>query len=314
MLDLNDVALFVHVVRAGSFAAAARRLGMPANTASRRVQQLEQELGLRLMQRSTRKLTLTDAGMSFYAKCADQVEGLVEAAQEIGEGSQVPSGRVRVAAWADFFTVFRIEFLAAYPKVRLEFVLSDARADLIGEGIDVAIRSGEALEPTLVARRIGRGRMTLVASPTYLAAHGMPASIHELVDHDCVTLPQSSGRTVWLLEGPDGPIEAHVAGRFAANTTQALLKATLAGLGIALLPTVLTSSHVLAAELAEVLPEYGVNGPEVFLVYLSRRQLPRAVSAFIEFTIARMVDEGLVLTDSANRPTGKSEPTPLVDR
>src|SRR5882762_2988272 len=105
MLDLNDVALFVQVVRAGSFAAAARRLGMPANSASRHIQQLEQQLGLRLMQRSTRKLTLTDAGASFYARCADQVEALAEAAQELGEASHVPSGRVRVAAPADFFNV-----------------------------------------------------------------------------------------------------------------------------------------------------------------------------------------------------------------
>jgi len=135
------------MVRAGSFAAAARRLGMPANTASRRIQQLEQLLGLRLMQRSTRKLTLTDAGATFYARLCDQVEALTEAAQELGAGSHLPSGRVRVAAAADFFSVFRMEliaeFLDAYQKFGLEFVLSDERADLIEQGIDVAIRSGK---------------------------------------------------------------------------------------------------------------------------------------------------------------------------
>jgi DNA-binding transcriptional LysR family regulator len=304
MLDLNDVALFVQVVRAGSFAAAARRLGMPANTASRRIQQLEQQLGLRLMQRSTRKLTLTDAGAIFYARCADQVEALAEAAQELGEGSHVPSGRVRVAAPADFFNVFRMEliaeFLAAHPKVRLDFVLSDERADLIEQGIDVAIRSGKVLEPTLVARRIGTGRLTLVASPAYLAARGMPESVEALANHDCVTLPRPSGRAVWRLDGPDGAIETQVAGRFSANTAQALLKAVLAGLGIALLPAVMTSPHVRAGELIEVLPDHGVEGREAYLVYLSRRQLPRAVSAFIEFTMAKMVGEGLVLPASGN--------------
>ena len=283
MLDLNDVALFVQVVRAGSFAAAARRLGMPANSASRRIQQLEQQLGLRLMQRSTRKLTLTDAGATFYARCADQVEALAEAAQELGQGSHVPSGRVRVAAPADFFNVFRMEliaeFLAAHPKVRLDFVLSDERADLIEQGIDVAIRSGKVLEPTLVARRIGTGR---------------------------VTLPQPSGRTVWRLDGPDGAIEAQVAGRFSANTAQALLKAVLAGLGIALLPAVMTSPHVRAGELTEVLPDHGVEGREAYLVYLSRRQLPRAVSAFIEFTMAKMVGEGLVTPVSGHRASGQA--------
>ena len=298
MLDLNDIALFVQVVRAGSFAAAARRLGIPANTASRRIQQLERQLGLRLMQRSTRRLTLTDAGSNFYARCADQVEALAEAAQELGEGSQVPSGKVRVAAPADFFNWFRMdwiaEFLAAHPRVRMEFVLSDARADLIGEGIDLAVRGGKVLEPTLIARRIGTSRSTLVASPAYLAARGTPESISALADHDCIALPQSSGRTVWRLDGPDGSVEMEVSGRFYANTAQALLKAALAGLGIALLPEVMTSSHVRASELTEVLPDHGVEGVDVYLVYLSRRQLPRAVSAFIEFMMTKMVEERLV--------------------
>jgi len=298
MLDLNAVALFVQVVRAGSFAAAGRRLSMPANSLSRRIQQLERQLGLRLMQRSTRKLTLTDPGARFYARCADPVEALDEAAQEFSESSQVSSGRVRVAAPADFFNIFRMEliaeFLTAHPKVRLEFVLSDERADLIEQGIDVAIRTGKVLEPTLVARRIGTGRLTLVASPAYLSARGMPESVHALASHDCVTLPQSSGRTAWRLNGPDGAIETQVTGRFAASTALALLKAVLADLGIALLPAVMTASHVHAGALIEVLPDHGVESRDAYLVYLSRRQLPRAVSAFIEFTMATMVSEELV--------------------
>ena len=307
-MDLNDVALFVQVVRAGSFAAAARRMGIPANTASRRIQQLEQQLGLRLMQRSTRKLTLTDAGATFYARCADQVEALAEAAKELSEVSQVPSGRVRVAATADFFNVFRMEpiaeFLGDHPKVRLEFVLGDARADLIEEGIDVAIRSGKVLEPTLVARRIGTGRATLVASPAYLAARGMPESVEALASHDCVTLPQPSGQALWRLDGPGGETEVLVAGRFSANTAHALLKATLSGLGVALLPAPVTAPHVRAGELIEILPEHGVNGRDAYLVYLSRRQLPRAVSAFIEFMVAKMVGEGLVRPASGYRAAG----------
>jgi molybdate transport repressor ModE-like protein len=298
MLDLNDVALFVQVVRAGSIAAAARRIGMPANSASRRIQQLEQQLGLRLMQRSTRKLTLTDAGATFYARCADQVEALSEAAQELSEDGQVPSGKVRVAATADFFNIFRmeliVEFLAAHPKVRLEFVLSDERADLIEEGIDVAIRAGKVLEPTLVARRVGAGRVTLVASPAYLGARGMPESVQALASHDCVTLPSSSGHTMWRLDGPEGASQTQVSGRFSANTAQAMLEAVLAGLGIGLLPAVITSPHVSTGRLIEVLPDHSVEGIEVYLVYLSRRQLPRAVSAFIEFIVAKMVGEGLV--------------------
>jgi DNA-binding transcriptional LysR family regulator len=309
MLDLNDVALFVQVVRAGSFAEAARRLGMPPNTASRRVQALERHLGVRLMQRSTRKLTLTDAGRTFYGGCAGQVEALAQSAQELADGSQLPKGTVRVAAPADFFSFFLMdwiaEFLAAHPLVRVEFVLSDARADLIGEGIDVAFRAGKILEPNVVARHIGTGRATLVATSAYLAARGTPGTPEALSAHECVTLMQptgpigSTGRISWRLDGPHGAEEIAVGGRFSANTVQALLKAALAGLGIALLPAVITAPHVRTGDLKEVLPDYGVIGIGVYFVFLSSRQLPRAVRAFIDFTMAKMLDQGLIQPSAA---------------
>ena len=146
MLDLNDIALFVQVVRSGSFAEAARRLGVLSNTVSRRVQGLEQHLGTRLLQRSTRKLTLTSAGEEFNAGCAGAVAGLFEAGQDLSSGSQEPSGLVRFAAPADFLDMFVMEwvaeFLATYPRVRLALVLSDSKADLIADRIDVAFRGG----------------------------------------------------------------------------------------------------------------------------------------------------------------------------
>jgi DNA-binding transcriptional LysR family regulator len=146
MFDLNDVAMFVQVVRCGSIAVAARRVGVPSNTVSRRIQQLEARLGTRLMQRSTRKLTLTSAGRAFHERCAGAVDWLFEAGQELMTGSHEPGGLVRVAAPADFFDFFPMEwvagFLAAHPRVRLDFVLSDAKADLIAEQIDVAFRGG----------------------------------------------------------------------------------------------------------------------------------------------------------------------------
>ena len=306
MVDLNDVALFVQVVRAGSFAEAARRAGMPSNTASRRIQQLEEQLGLRLLHRSTRRLTLTDAGEAFYARCADEVEALSSAAVELAEGSQVPSGKVRVAAPADFFDWFRMdwvtEFLSTYPKVRLEFVLNDARADLVAEGIDVALRGGKVTEPTLIARRIGSNRACMVASPAYLAARGTPTSLDELASHDCLAVPPATGRTVWRLDGPDGPTEVQVGGRFYANAAHVLLKASLAGLGITLLPEMMTAPHLRSGQLVEVLPDHCVRGLDVYLVYLSRRQLPRAVSVFIEFAMTKIVAAGLVVAAGGPDP------------
>jgi LysR family transcriptional regulator AphB len=298
MVDLNDIALFVHVVRAGSFAAAARRLGMPSNTVSRRIQGLEQHLGVRLLQRSTRQLTLTAAGTTLFERSAGQVEALVEAATAASEGSAQATGKVRVAAAADFFRWFQVawlsDFLAEHPRVRLEFVLSDAHADLIEEGIDVAIRANVDNDSTLVARLVGSGRATLVASPDYLAERGMPQTVAALSAHDCVVTPKASGQATWTLTGPGGVEAVEVSGRFHANAMQALLDATLAGMGIGLFPTVVTAPLLRDGLLVEVLPAYGTDTIGIYLAYPSRRQLPRAVSAFVEFMTARMRDAGLV--------------------
>jgi DNA-binding transcriptional LysR family regulator len=294
MLDLNDVAVFVQVVRSGSFAEASRRLGVPPNTLSRRVQQLEARLGTRLMQRSTRHLALTSAGQAFHERCAGSVDGLLDAGQELMSGSQEPSGLVRVAAPADFFDFFPMEwmadFLAAHPRVRVDFVLSDARADLIAERIDVAIRGGPLEDSSFFARKVlDAGIDGLVASPAYIAARGAPRTPQELVDHDCLVFAHPSGRATWRLSGPDGAeAEVQVAGRFSGNTAQALRKATLAGLGIALLPSPMTRRELRAGLLVPVLPRYHRDGHGVNLVYPSRRHLPLAVSAFIDLVIDKL--------------------------
>jgi DNA-binding transcriptional LysR family regulator len=293
-LDLNDIALFVHVARWGSFAEAARRLGTPPNTLSRRIQQLENRLGMRLMQRSTRKLTLTSAGQAFLERCAPSVDGLVEAGQELMTGGREPSGLVRVAATADFFDFFPMEwvgeFLAAHPRVRLDFVLSDAKADLIAERIDIAIRGGPLEDSAYIGRQVlGAGLHGLVASPAYLAARGTPGSLQDLADHDCIAFAHPSGRATWRLTGPDGvEEEVQVAGRFSGNTAQALRKATLAGLGIGLLPPTMTRLDLQAGRLVPVLPQYQRTGYVLNVLYASRRQLAPAVSAFIELVMERL--------------------------
>lgn len=296
MLDLNDVAVFVQVVRCGSFAEAARRLGIPPNTLSRRVQQLEAQLGTRLMQRSTRKLSLTHAGQDFHDRCAAAVEGLVDAGQALMVGHDAPSGLVRVAAPADFFDFFPMEwlvaFLAQYPRVRVDFVLSDARADLIADRIDVAIRGGVLEDSGLFARRaLDAGLDGLVASPSYIAARGAPASLHDLAAHDCLVFAHTSGRATWQLSTHDGTdAEVQVAGRLSGNTVQVLRKAALAGLGIALLPSTMTRRELRAGLLVPVLPQYHRQGHGVHLVYASRRHLPPAVSAFIDLVATRLGD------------------------
>jgi DNA-binding transcriptional LysR family regulator len=295
VLDLNDVALFVEVVRSGSFAAAARRLGLPSNTVSRRVQDLETQLGTRLLQRSTRKLTLTTAGEEYHARSVGAVDELLLAGRALSSGGQEPSGLVRAAVPADFFDFFTIqevaEFLAAFPKVRLAFVLSDGRVDMITERIDVAFRGGRLEDAGYSGRQVvSDGNDNLVASPAYLAARGVPNSLEDLAVHDCITAPPPvTGYVTWRLTRPNGDeAEVRVTGRFSGNTAQAIRKAALAGLGIALLPHTIVKRELDAGSLISILPNYTRPGQGLNVLYPSARQVPLAVSTFVDRVVAAL--------------------------
>ena len=295
MLDLNQLAMFHAVVQAGSFAGAARRLGMPANSLSRHIRQLEEHLGQRLLRRSTRKLTLTSAGHTLDAQSREPLQEVLQAAQQLAQDSQTPSGTVRIAAPADFFDFFSMvwiaEFLATYPAVQLDFVLSDARSDLIAEGIDIALRGGELEDSSLVARKLGDASQVLAASPGYLAQRGTPGTFTELALHDCILsrrLGRNPERTVWRLDGPQGPETVEVGGRFGANTAQSQLRAAIAGLGICLLPKNLLSLARQNGQLTQILAGWEKSSGGFYAVYPSRRQIPRAVSAFVDLVLQRM--------------------------
>ena len=298
MLDLNEVRMFVQVIRAGSFAEAARRLGVPPNTLSRRIRQLESGLDTRLMQRSTRKLTLTAAGNGFFERCAPAVDCVLDAGKSLAGGSHTAAGTVRVAAPADFLEFFQVEwvwqFLSAHPKVRLDFVLSDAREDLIEEGIDVAFRGGSMSDQRLVFRQLMVQSFKLVASPSYVHLRGGPGSLQDLIRHDCLIGSGRSSPASWILRGPKGSEEVKVSGRFSANSARILLRGCLSGLGIALLPSVLTAPHLRAGRLIHVLPDYTRDGADLNVILPSSQQIPTAVSAFIEFAadkLQTMIDD-----------------------
>lgn len=299
MVDLNQLALFVQVVQSGSFAQAARRLAIPPATLSRQVAQLEDALAARLLQRTTRKLSLTDAGRTLFEQSVDQIDALKAAADTLSLDRQTPRGSVRIAASAGFFDYFRMEwiaeFLQLHPNVRVEFVLSDTMADLVGEGIDVAFRgSSELPDSSLVARKLATGALVLVASPAYLAARGTPRNLADLGSHDCIRAVHASGPVPWRLTGPEGPALVPVSGRFSANTGQAQRKAAIAGLGISLLPRNLVEASLGNGELAEVLPGVASNVGNLYVVYSSRRHVPRAVTAFVEMTVQRLTALNLV--------------------
>jgi len=294
VLDLNEVAMFVQVARLGSFAEAARHLRMPSATLSRRVRQLEAHLGTRLLQRSTRKLALTSGGQDFLERCLPAVDELMAAGQLQLAGSQEPSGAVRVAAPSNFFDFFPMEwvsgFLAANPRVRIDFVLSDAAADLVAERIDVAFRGGPLRDAGSATRRIFASYGGLFASPGYVAAHGQPASLHELGEHHCVTPPPDAGSyATWRLLDADGAEQdVRVRGRFVSNMQDVLRKAACAGLGIAALPSILVASDIAAGRLVPVLPQYRRAGRGLSVIYASRHHIPHAVSAFVEMAMEKL--------------------------
>ncbi len=292
MFDLNQVRLFAEVVRAGSFAAASRRLGIPPNTASRQIGALEAALGVRLLHRSTRKLSLTSAGQRFHARCADAVAQLEAAASDLSEEGGAAAGTIRVAAPAGFFDSFAMdwlaEFLAEHPRVRCEFLLEDAATDLIRESIDVAIRGSSGAVEVPGARKLAASGTGLVASPRYLERHGVPATLQALVRHDCLTFASRPGAALWQLRGADGTREVRVNGRFAANTATALLQAAVAGMGIALLPTILTAPEVARGALLPVLPTYRREDGGLYALVPAGRAAPRAAQAFVDFVARKL--------------------------
>lgn len=288
MDELNDIALFVEVVHHGSFSEAGRRLGVPPNTVSRRIQDLETRLGTRLLQRSTRKLALTETGRAFHGRCAAAVGDLVSATRDLAADSRTPSGLVRVATGVDFFEFFPMErferFLSGYPQVRLEFVLSDKVTDLIAEGIDVAFRSSGPARAGYASHLVTLPVIGLVASPKYLAARGAPQTLEDLADHDCLVVPSAAGRHVWRLRGPDGvEHEVPVSGRFAVNTSRGVYHAAMAGLGIALIGnTSAAAGDMAAGRLVPVLSDYRRHGVHVGVAFPSRGKPPLAVATLVE--------------------------------
>ena len=265
---------------------------MPANSVSRHIQQLEADVGSRLIHRSTRKLTLTAVGRTFFDRCVGPVSELAQAGQASMDDHELPGGLVRVAAPADFFDLFQIdwiaEFLAAQPRVRMEFVLDDAKTDLVGESIDVALRAAHLVDGNHVGHKLVTTFFGLVASPSYLAARGVPTSLESLRDHDCLPQSNRTGPVVWHLQGPGGASEIQISSRFRANTARAVLRAAVAGLGVALLPHPVTAADEQAGRLSRVLPEYRRDGADLYAICVSRRHIPRAVSAFIEFAAGKL--------------------------
>jgi DNA-binding transcriptional LysR family regulator len=296
MIDLNDIMVFARVIEAGSFTAAARLLGMPKTTVSRRIAALEREVGVRLLQRTTRSLNVTDAGRLYYEESSQALRTIEDANLRLAEASTEPSGTIRVSAPVGFGGFFLsstiVDFLATYPKTKVELRLTDDTLNLIENGIDLSFRTGILPDSTLIARKLGATHRVLCASPDYLARYGVPAAPADLVRHRCVIAGPSTAGAHWVLEGPHGQETVTVSGRFAANEMQAVIAAAIAGHGIAQLPHQVAETHVGDGRLRRVLDGYATPAGGLYAVYPSSRHVSPSVKAFVELAAERLAATG----------------------
>jgi DNA-binding transcriptional LysR family regulator len=282
---------FVRVVEAGSFVAAADRLGISTSSLSRLVADLEQHLGTRLLNRTTRRLSLTESGQAYYERCVTLLADVAEAEAVAGQSAAQASGTVRLTcsySMAEQTVAPAIAaFVERHPAVKFELIVSDRIVDLVEEGFDLAIRVGSVGSDRLVARRLGSMRLVLCAAPAYLERHGAPATPGELSRHNALTYAYSASLRVWRFTDAAGTVhDVRVTGNLHANSGDALRAAAIAGLGILYEPDFLLGSALRAGQLVRVLPDYTGAGGEIWAVYPSRRHLSLKVRLFVDHIAA----------------------------
>jgi DNA-binding transcriptional LysR family regulator len=288
-MHLDDVAAFVRVVDRGGFAPVARALKVPTSTVSRAVARLEETLGTRLVQRTTRSVRATHEGRAFYDEVAPAIAALHHAARGVEETERLPRGRLRVTAPNDLGTTFLaaavVEFTRRHPRVEVELVLTGRMVNLVEEGIDIALRAGKLADSSLVAKKLGDGPLELYASVAYAQTRGIPASLEDLAQHDIVNFRPRDGVTRWTLQGPDGEVEVELRGRIGADDFLSVRAAIRAGGGIGLLSRFISEPDLTDGVLMRVLPAYHVAGAPLHVVHASSRNVPARVTAFRDFII-----------------------------
>lgn len=287
-MDLIDgFRVFVATVETGSFAKAGQRLGMSGKLASKYLGELEERLGVRLLQRTTRRLGLTPAGEQLYARLPDWLEDLDEIWGHLTETGPGLGGTLRISAPVTFGEIRLLPrirtFHDANPNLTIDLRLSDAFVDLAAEGIDVAVRIGRLADSALVARRIGTTAMLLAASPGYLARHGRPERIEDLENHLCIRDTNMRGRGDWPLSVGDETRYVAVTGAFLVNSARIVRDLCLAGEGIAFGPDYVLDGEIRTGRLERVLPEARGPSLDIHAVYLGGQKIPRRLRAFLDF-------------------------------
>ncbi len=291
MDKLDAMNVLVKVVASGSFAEAARRLGVTRSAISKAITQLEQELGVRLLDRTTRRVVPTEAGLAYYERCLAILAQISETEAQISRLHDEPKGVLKVNAPMSFGTLYLgtaiAEFMERYGDLKVELTLTDRMIDPLEEGVDVTVRIGAMVDSSLIARRISTVRVVLVASAAYLARNGSPETPADLVGHKCLHYGHSTTVPRWQLTENGQPISVPVAACLSSNNGDTLRDAAVKGIGIARLPAFLVGSEIASGKLAVVLPDYPPQDVTIHALYAPNRFLAAKTRVFIDFLVER---------------------------
>lgn len=292
-MDLfSSMRMYVAVVDGGSFASAADKLDISRAMVSKQIQKLEEHLGTRLLNRTTRRLSLTETGREFYERSTQIMTDVEEAEQVAGQMNRTPQGVLRVTIPLSYgqhrLATIIGDYTQAYPKVQLDISLSDRKVDLIEDGFDLAVRIGVMPQSDLIARKIGGVRSIVCASPAYIARHGAPQAPAELSSHACLGYTLTGSGADWRFETPDGPLVVPIAGPIRADNGDIIRLAALSGAGILFQPHFIVGDDLAAGRLIQLLPEWQSAELGVYAVYPSRKHLSAKVRTFVDFLAAAL--------------------------
>lgn len=294
----QEMRVFTGVVDAGSFVAAAEGLGMSKAAVSRYVSDLEQRLGVRLLHRTTRKLSLTQEGELFLARCREILASIDASEAELSTRTDSASGLLKISVPVSFgirhLAPLWSEFLAAHPRMSLDVQLADRVIDLVDEGFDLAVRIARLPDSSLVSRKLASTRLVLCASPAYLARRGAPQHPSELPQHEILGYSLLSMGDQWQFQGPEGPVTVKVRPRIWTNNGDTCVAAALSGTGIQLQPTFLVARELAAGELVEVLPQYRSVELGIYAVYPTRKFVLPKVRALVEYLSDKLAKAGWI--------------------
>jgi DNA-binding transcriptional LysR family regulator len=286
MVDLNDIAVFAKVAQFESFSRAAHALGMPVSTVSRKVSALEADLGVTLLQRTTRKLALTSQGRDYFNQCSEPLNLLFDAERVLTQTQKKSEGSLKisvpVALGQDPFLEFTSDFLKNYPLIKIDLFITNTFLDLIAENVDVAIRFGKLKDSTLIAKRLGAQIRYVVAAPAYLKGHKSPARPEDLKDHQCVLLGEKNNEAEWDLVSGRKHAKVHVSGPVSSRDFQSVSAFVYRGHGIGFLPSTYCDEKIEKGELIRLLPEWASPRFDIHAVYPTRNFLPARLHVFLE--------------------------------